>query len=1235
MEPTQLQTKSLWHSNHKEDYDLYKAALEWDLIEPIVIEDRKDIRSETKWKELLKPFHHQVTNLVTFCRRLPVTLLADDVGLGKTISAGLIISELMVRGRVSKILIVCPKLLIPQWKEELETKFNVPAVEAIGSKISKTKLPDNTGAVITTYQSARMHMDAIGKLGFDMLILDEAHKLRNLYGTDKAPQVALRFKEALANRLFKYVLMLTATPIQNRLWDIYSLVDLLTVAKGHENPFGNPGIFARKYIADKSEQARHLNLEKKDEFRNIVANYMSRVRRGDANLYFPSRIVQLHKVQPTLEEKEIIGVIKKYFNDPKFAKKISFFSQIIILQLAVSSPEALVRTLKNMAKNETVPQSFSDEVKVIADKIKYTSKLKGLASLVHKLRSEQPDNWRMIVFTRWRETQTTIQAFLEENGIKCGLINGDSGEKNQNTIKKLKANPPEINVIVSTEAGSEGVNLQAANVLVNYDLPWNPMIVEQRIGRIQRLASEHATVCIFNIILEGTFEEYIVGRLMEKLQMASHAIGDIEALLEASGLDEGDEDNDESTSGFEEKILKLVLSSLAGKDMEAATRSAEQSIVEAKTVLETEAKNIDTMLGGMGDDYGPQTPKLPIQERSMEAKEFVLSSLKKIGAKLSEQSAGLYTSTLDGRRELISFGNKSDLGTSTLYIPGSPAFERLVSKITSNSLHSVNDLDKDPLKDAEKIANDWINKFGAKSKTSSLEEVYRNFEGNALLRVRITVAHDSYERLVTVECPALEHIGKVTRNNLDAVNEPLNPVEAGVQETILSHKALQDPGVVEFCRFYNERMQQEIEAGGKDQRKRKKLEDDFTPRIEIALVGLEGNVKRLIKLKSTYHFDNEQTYQSTITVIPNDSKVIESPEFGNCEITNQSVPTDCLVRCEITGKNALKHLLIKSAISDRYAIPEKTVVCALSGKRVLVDEAEQSSVSGDFIISSMLQESSVSGKKAEPKYFVKCAFTGVDLLEDESGVSQISRKVYRLDEELRSSITGKAGHKNEFIYCAVTKQPLIEIESEKCAVTGKVVAPGILEECEVTGKMVLPSELERSAVSGKKGLKKFFVTSSISAARILEKEALISTHGEYCSLAETKSCSWSGQKCHPTDLKICFLTGLPIYLSYLTTDNPPKLEVLSNLLNGISRNAEKSDTWDVISKNLSSITGGKCKIESSELSPDGKHLAVVIEIKTLLGLKQRVGAAIVSLGGYKAVGRIAIGKRDKNSWNIE
>ena len=117
-----LKFASLRRARTDEEYYLYQAALEWSLDDPIVIEGPEDLKSEQKWKDLVKPYEHQITNLITFCRRLPVTLLADDVGLGKTISAGLIASELMARRRLSNILVVCPKILGPQWKEELKSK---------------------------------------------------------------------------------------------------------------------------------------------------------------------------------------------------------------------------------------------------------------------------------------------------------------------------------------------------------------------------------------------------------------------------------------------------------------------------------------------------------------------------------------------------------------------------------------------------------------------------------------------------------------------------------------------------------------------------------------------------------------------------------------------------------------------------------------------------------------------------------------------------------------------------------------------------------------------------------------------------------------------------------------------------------------------------------------------------------------------------------------------------------
>src|SRR5436190_19424827 len=130
-----LRTKILRRRQSPDEYRLYKAALEWDLTDPIVIEKREDVKSEYRWRGRMEPYHHQVNNLITFCRRLPVTLLADDVGLGKTVSAGLIASELLARARIQKILVVCPKLLGPQWKEELEKKFDIPAEIATGKEL--------------------------------------------------------------------------------------------------------------------------------------------------------------------------------------------------------------------------------------------------------------------------------------------------------------------------------------------------------------------------------------------------------------------------------------------------------------------------------------------------------------------------------------------------------------------------------------------------------------------------------------------------------------------------------------------------------------------------------------------------------------------------------------------------------------------------------------------------------------------------------------------------------------------------------------------------------------------------------------------------------------------------------------------------------------------------------------------------------------------------------------------
>jgi ERCC4-related helicase len=1216
----EFQAKVLQRCKSPADFAVYRAALEWSLTDPIVIESRKDFKSESRWKNKLEPFHHQVQNLITFCRRLPVTLLADDVGLGKTISAGLVASELIARGRVAKILIVAPKLLGPQWKDELETKFDLPAEFVTGSRLISAD-PKDVGAVITTYHSARAHLEKLPDDRFDMLVLDEAHKLRNLYGVDPTPQVAKVFHRALQQRRFRYVLMLTATPIQNRLWDLYSLVDLLTVARGHENPFGSEGMFARRFIADNRETARVLKPSGREEFRKIVYGYMSRVRRSDANLDFPERKVQLHKVKPTEAELALIEAIAEPI------QKLDRLSQIGILKDLTSSPHAVLSRLTNMARNGTVPVQLAEHVRAIVAPMKTCAKLTGLGQLVAQLKAENPLGWRMVVFTFSRETQTTIQAYLEELGLKVGIINGSSGQRNQDTIARFRADPPEIRTIVSTETGSEGVNLQVANVLINFDLPWNPMVVEQRIGRVQRLASPHASVSILNITLAGTFEEYIVGRLMTKLQMATDAIGDIESLLEASGMGGGDEG-----AGFDERIRELVIAALAGKDMKAAAEKVAKSIDEGKKTLEREKENIDRTLGGMdGYEYvGPRAPTLSPPTRSMAFEPFTRAALASLGGMVVDQAPGVLRINVDGGHEYARLHDEVDrrFANAPLYAPGSAAFQRLVDKVSASAMHRVEDCDAAPRRTAEELARAWVEGFGGKAARLEITDVQCRFSGRAAVRVRATVAHDSYERLVDVACDSNAHNRAVGLDGLSVLPDLIqDPAISGLDAKRVVDAAHRDPDIAEFSRFYLERRSQEIEAARGDARKQKKLEDEFTPRIEVTLVALEGGVERRLNVKVRYRVDAAE-YASELTIVPKEQRIDALPEMAPCEDSGLTVPDECLATCAMSHKRVLKHRLKKSGISDRYALPEHVFTCGLTGKNILTDEAGTSDVTHAFVDRRLLKTCAITGKKVEPSYIGRCAFTNADVMKEHLAVSEASGKSYRNDQAEVSVVSGKTGHRSEFIVCHETRQPLVETEAELCEQTKKRVRPGVLETCSATSKRVLSSELETCSVSGKRAVRSLLVESSVSGARLLEAEGIRSAFGKYCAPVEAKRCQWSGQVLHPDDIRTCALLGLPVHFQFLSGGSQ-RLQVVEEMLNGIRRTADGSDRWEEIRlKAVAAVNNTRCRVGAAEFSPDKRSLAICVEVKSLLGLRTQHAGMLYSLEQNAIVGRVAVMKRD-------
>jgi superfamily II DNA or RNA helicase len=1195
--------------------ELYCAAVEWSLDDPIIINSRDDLVSEARWKNLVEPFKHQVTNLLTFCRRLPVTLLADDVGLGKTISAGLIASELMSRKRVKAILIVCPKILTHQWKEELSTKFDIDSVIALGNELVTAKLDSETYAVITTYNTARLHLNSVPEGRFQMLILDEAHKLRNLFGTANAPQVAKVFENLLEKRFFKFVLMLTATPIQNRLWDLYSIIHLLTIAKGHVNPFGSSGQFKRKFIADNELDARKLNPSTKDEFQSIVYSYMSRIRRDDSNLVFPDRKVLLHRVHPTRTELELL----KYLGSeiPKFNRLV----QIGILKAFTSSPHAVASYCNSMARNQTASPLFAETVNRIVQTVTDFSKLEGLAQLLTSLSKQSPASWRAVVFTTSRETQTSIENYLNSQGFSFALINGRTGDKNIDTLRKFRADPPQVRVIVSTEAGAEGVNLQVANVLINFDLPWNPMVVEQRIGRVQRLGSKHEHVVIYNLVLADTFDEYIVGRLMEKLQMASHAIGDIEALLESSGFGEGEDSGD----AVEEQILKLVLAALRGQDFEHATQKAVASVATAKEILSEQEKTINSLLGKMDDlgVMGPKTPNFPPTKRSMSARDFVKSALTALGGSVEIDDSGLGILTLNGRNVKITVEGAQEENTLgyTSYFPGAPAFDRLVQRYSRSALHQV---EQEEISDETASTNSleqWLKNFsGIIVKSENFGYLLR-FNGTLALRLKAFVAHDSYETIMEIACEKSLH--SVGYSSIPDVKNSINEAhEVGVDIKLLGTVINSNEGISEFCRYYSERGLDELQSVQGDARKQRKLLDEFTPKIEATIVGLKGASTIERRLEVSYKLMGGRVYQSSLILDSTGANIISEPNTALCTVTKTRFPIDCLSKCEISGNLCADELLQTSEFSQQKMLPEYAVTCAASGKIAAKHETELSDVTGLPVHKSLLVASELSGLKAESQNIAKCEFSACAVLKGELLKSEVSGRMLRNDRAARSSISGRIGDKSEFQTCQFSGELFAIGEGEKCDKTGQEVGKGVLKTCEISNNRVMPTELLVCNETGITAHKDFFVVSHVSSLAVLKDHAVVSIDGLYCLTQETEYCTWSNQYWHPVDIGRCSITGSKVHVDYLS-GAPPKLDQFVKFIANNEALFGGRDFWSTIESRFKQATNqNKCEMISGLLSPGGKTIACKIIEKRFLGLKKRERSFLFLLETKKLEGEI-------------
>lgn len=469
-------------------------------------------------------------------------ILADEVGLGKTIEAGLILKEYIVRGLVKKALILVPASLVLQWVRELNAKFGIAAV---AQKKSHSWGYDIVVASIDTAKRDP-HKEIVLSTDYDLVIIDEAHKLKNKKTTN------YQFATHLSK---KYCLLLTATPIQNNLEELFNLISLLKPGQ-----LGAQGEFNSNYVVDK-------RLPKNEEqLQDVLSSIMIRNRRGDGGIHFTKRIVRNVTLELSKEEQALYDAVTSFVQQMASQDGIDLSSilSLVTLQREVcSSRDAVFLTLVNMFKKTAEDSPIRAQIWELVEVIRaITSNTKAEKALEIINQCEG----KVILFTEYRATQEYLLQFFDKHQIPAVPYRGGMNRGKKDWMMDLfRGN---ARVLIATEAGGEGINLQFCNNMINFDLPWNPMRVEQRIGRVHRLGQTQ-DVNIYNLCTKNTIEEHILNLLHEKINLFELVIGELDHIIERIESRDG---------SIEQRLARAILQSQNSQQLQEEINSIGSSI---------------------------------------------------------------------------------------------------------------------------------------------------------------------------------------------------------------------------------------------------------------------------------------------------------------------------------------------------------------------------------------------------------------------------------------------------------------------------------------------------------------------------------------------------------------------------------------------------------------------------------------------------------------------------------
>ncbi len=440
-------------------------------------------------------------------------LLSDEVGLGKTIEAGILLKEYFTTGLVQKALILTPPSLVSQWKDELITKFDL---DFIAQKYDGrfTGIDQHRMLIASLASASRItNAERLNKIDWDIVVVDEAHRLRNEQ-TD-----AHKFVRDLPK---KFLLLLSATPVQNNLHELYNMVEI--VRPGLLSSWSD---FAATYTNDKS--FRTVNPITRDELQGRLSQVMIRTRRSEVRKYisFTDRIPNTHLLEYSQVERQLYDDSTKFIRGQwdklHESNSMAAIFSLMTLQRQVSSSSAATRIALKRRKSDGEENHQIEKLIILSDKIDVDTKMKKLQDIINN-----DPSTKYLIFTEFIATQDYIFDTLETDGFEAVKFNGTMSTSDRDlSVSKFKH---DIQIMVSTEAGGEGQNFQFCSNVINYDLPWNPMRVEQRIGRVHRIGQKN-DVNIHNFAIKNTIEEYVLTLLYEKMNLFKMTIGDMDLIF--------------------------------------------------------------------------------------------------------------------------------------------------------------------------------------------------------------------------------------------------------------------------------------------------------------------------------------------------------------------------------------------------------------------------------------------------------------------------------------------------------------------------------------------------------------------------------------------------------------------------------------------------------------------------------------------------------------------------------